>query len=754
MIPGSSTSASLATTQSLESISQNVAVEGGGQVSKKHTTRSLESKSQDVAVEGGGQVSKRHAPGLKIKNFPGLHEDNRFGASNKASMGSSQDDVTATLGPIFGDQESANGQHSNALEHHDFADSKSTSAEGQVPAAGGQVSSVGRDQFGTKRQSLMKEKLGSVGKQVVVGEGCSFATKRQPVEPGRSGSFGRHSQALEDGDFVTRRHSSREGLRSVEKRTQAVKENQGFVMSRQCSKNEDHTSLTARQTLAMMPQECSENKRQGLDVRAHMEQLSGASSGQYSGEHNRDSNTVGLDVLPVRGPQTESIAVGAEEPQLSWRMKPEQIVLSPNSPGELTLKSLSSCPLPFDLSWPAHCLDVCPQHGVILPWQTQRIIVSHKPLPAIQPGSHLWNGHLSVHCDGRQQTISVKLKESLDTLKKKEEPPPQLSSPSRTDVNPSVPISISTLEPCSSLLFFPSTPVGRSSEVIIEFENQADTTTKWYLSSTGPADVQDLENGGKVNTVSYNVFHLRSLSGNLLPGSIGRVPVAFLPREVGRYTQFWDLKGQAQSRGKVNGKQIQLFAESFAEPEGVAGTSARTTRTIPSHPRPQFPSSVSAQPRIPSLDSQPTSNLGMPSTRCHVGDVYLAQDIFHFNSIPVGTRCTLKVPIRNSTDHPHQLKFIHPQKPFHLKYSRYSIRGLNPRFSLRNVPLRKRMATPLSASARLEFVHVLVIVSVVVIMVIMVTCILNRYKLSSASFIGRHAQRRRRQHTCSVRKVG
>uniref|UniRef100_UPI00358EF411 protein TMEPAI isoform X3 n=1 Tax=Myxine glutinosa TaxID=7769 RepID=UPI00358EF411 len=55
-------------------------------------------------------------------------------------------------------------------------------------------------------------------------------------------------------------------------------------------------------------------------------------------------------------------------------------------------------------------------------------------------------------------------------------------------------------------------------------------------------------------------------------------------------------------------------------------------------------------------------------------------------------------------------------------------------------------------ATRLEFVHVLVIVSVVVIMVIMVTCILNRYKLSSASFIGRHAQRRRRQHTCSVRK--
>uniref|UniRef100_UPI00358DF1D0 centrosomal protein of 192 kDa-like isoform X2 n=1 Tax=Myxine glutinosa TaxID=7769 RepID=UPI00358DF1D0 len=750
MIPGSSTSASLATTKSLESISQNVVVEGEGQVSKRHTTQSfesisqnvvvegegqvskrhttqsLESISQNVAGEGGGQVSKRHASGIKMKNlFPDPREASRFGASSKDSMGRGQGVVTATLGPTFGNEESVNGQHSDALEHHGLADSKAIPAVGgQVSAAGGQVSSVGSDQFGTMRQSLIREKLGSVGKQVLVGEGCSFVTKKQPRESGRSGSFGRHTQAPEDGDFVTRRYSPREGLRSVEKWTPAAEENQGFVTSRRCSKIDDHSSLTVKQSPAITTRECSVNKRQGLDTRAQMEQISGAPSGQHSGEHKRDSNTVGLDVLPVRGPQTESVAVGADEPQLSWSMKPEQIVLSPNSPGELVLKSLSSCPLPFDLSWPAHCLDVCPQHGVMLPWQTQRIVVSHKPLPAIQPGSHLWNGHLSVHCDGRQQTVSVKVEESLDTLKKKKDPP-QPSSPSRTDVNPPVPISIPTLEPSSSIMFFPSTPVGRSSEVIIEFENRADTSTKWYLSSTGPANIQDLESRRKVNPVSYNVFHLRSLSGNLLPGSTGRVPVAFLPREVGRYTQFWDLKGQAQSRGKANGKQIQLFAESFAEPEGVAGISERPARTatgIPSQPQipssvsaqpqipssvsaqlqipssvsaqlqipssvsaqpqipssvsaqPQIPSSVSAEPRIPSSFSQPTSNVVMPSTRCRVADVYLAQDIFHFDAIPVSTRCTLKVPIRNSTDHPHQLKFIHPQKPFRVKYSRYSIR--------------------------------------------------------------------------------
>uniref|UniRef100_UPI00358E55F3 centrosomal protein of 192 kDa-like n=1 Tax=Myxine glutinosa TaxID=7769 RepID=UPI00358E55F3 len=523
MIPGSSTSASLATTKSLESISQNVVVEGEGQVSKRHTTQSfesisqnvvvegegqvskrhttqsLESISQNVAGEGGGQVSKRHASGIKMKNlFPDPREASRFGASSKDSMGRGQGVVTATLGPTFGNEESVNGQHSDALEHHGLADSKA------IPAVGGQVSAAG----------------GQVSSEVF----------------------------------------PREGLRSVEKWTPAAEENQGFVTSRRCSKIDDHSSLTVKQSPAITTRECSVNKRQGLDTRAQMEQISGAPSGQHSGEHKRDSNTVGLDVLPVRGPQTESVAVGADEPQLSWSMKPEQIVLSPNSPGELVLKSLSSCPLPFDLSWPAHCLDVCPQHGVMLPWQTQRIVVSHKPLPAIQPGSHLWNGHLSVHCDGRQQTVSVKVEESLDTLKKKKDPP-QPSSPSRTDVNPPVPISIPTLEPSSSIMFFPSTPVGRSSEVIIEFENRADTSTKWYLSSTGPANIQDLESRRKVNPVSYNVFHLRSLSGNLLPGSTGRVPVAFLPREVGRYTQFWDLKGQAQSRGKANGKQIQLFAE-------------------------------------------------------------------------------------------------------------------------------------------------------------------------------------------------
>uniref|UniRef100_S4RPL5 Prostate transmembrane protein, androgen induced 1 n=1 Tax=Petromyzon marinus TaxID=7757 RepID=S4RPL5_PETMA len=56
-------------------------------------------------------------------------------------------------------------------------------------------------------------------------------------------------------------------------------------------------------------------------------------------------------------------------------------------------------------------------------------------------------------------------------------------------------------------------------------------------------------------------------------------------------------------------------------------------------------------------------------------------------------------------------------------------------------------------AAGVEFVQILVIVSVAVVMVLVITCILNHYKISSSSFMGRHMHRRRRDHPCTVRPL-
>ncbi|CAN0078021.1 unnamed protein product [Lampetra fluviatilis] len=53
------------------------------------------------------------------------------------------------------------------------------------------------------------------------------------------------------------------------------------------------------------------------------------------------------------------------------------------------------------------------------------------------------------------------------------------------------------------------------------------------------------------------------------------------------------------------------------------------------------------------------------------------------------------------------------------------------------------------ANSGVEFVQILVIVSVAVVMVLVITCILNHYKISSSSFMGRHMHRRRRDHPCT-----
>ncbi|XP_078470025.1 uncharacterized protein LOC144946712 isoform X1 [Lampetra fluviatilis] len=58
-----------------------------------------------------------------------------------------------------------------------------------------------------------------------------------------------------------------------------------------------------------------------------------------------------------------------------------------------------------------------------------------------------------------------------------------------------------------------------------------------------------------------------------------------------------------------------------------------------------------------------------------------------------------------------------------------------------------------SLQAGVEFVQILVIVSVAVVMVLVITCILNHYKISSSSFMGRHMHRRRRDHPCTGRSL-
>ncbi|KAG7259870.1 hypothetical protein CRUP_025068, partial [Coryphaenoides rupestris] len=57
------------------------------------------------------------------------------------------------------------------------------------------------------------------------------------------------------------------------------------------------------------------------------------------------------------------------------------------------------------------------------------------------------------------------------------------------------------------------------------------------------------------------------------------------------------------------------------------------------------------------------------------GGVYSPQDLYCFPATRLGQSCTLKVNIRNNSSDVHELSFVHPRTPFHIKHSTYSLRS-------------------------------------------------------------------------------
>lgn len=55
--------------------------------------------------------------------------------------------------------------------------------------------------------------------------------------------------------------------------------------------------------------------------------------------------------------------------------------------------------------------------------------------------------------------------------------------------------------------------------------------------------------------------------------------------------------------------------------------------------------------------------------------VYSPQDLYTFPATQVGRSSTLKVNIRNNSSDMHELTFVNPREPFHIKHSKYSLRS-------------------------------------------------------------------------------
>ncbi|XP_041963410.1 centrosomal protein of 192 kDa isoform X1 [Alosa sapidissima] len=389
---------------------------------------------------------------------------------------------------------------------------------------------------------------------------------------------------------------------------------------------------------------------------------------------------VSLDVLPVKGPPLvakEAFQNPTDEYCGSWRIKPEQVVLRAPTIGgvadicQVQIVNNSGCELSFELSWPAHCLTITPQNGVIEPESHMQIHISPNPSLISKPLQLPWNGHVYVLCDGQQKFVKVQIQQNMtkDVM---------MSGVSDKSVLPLVPQAeipalptakiqprgdiISQIEIINRILVFPITPCGESTECSLKVENKG-KEVRWYLSSLAPPYVKGVDGTGDVYRATYTAFRCPKVSGILGTQGNIQVPFTFLPRDEGDYAQFWDLEchpvGEQKQKSRL---RFQLCG---------TGVKSRASTGLNEGDPSVAQLETSTKPKMRPDSKAKTESEEAPKR----GGVYAPQDIYTFPVTRLGLAHTLKVNFRNNSFDTHELTFCSPRAPFHIKHSKYSLRS-------------------------------------------------------------------------------
>ncbi|KAG8010342.1 hypothetical protein GBF38_014620 [Nibea albiflora] len=417
-------------------------------------------------------------------------------------------------------------------------------------------------------------------------------------------------------------------------------------------------------------------------------------SSRHSSETDSLPNgNVSLDVLPVKGPQGPPLRV--TEPSLkaseplhrqseSWTIHPEQLVLAaPTINGAATtsqvqIRNNTSRELSFDLSWPAHCLTITPQHGVIEPQCHLQILISPNPSLATKSGLLPWSGQIYVQCDGQQKFIKVQIRRDLALDVSAAPPDTSLSALPPQAATPILPLARFTtknllppqspqapqalVEIGNKTIIFPTTPSGETSEAQLEVQN-GEVEVRWYLSSFAPPYVKGVDNTGDVYRATYTAFRCSRVSGTLGAHEKMQVPITFLPRDRGDYAQFWDLEchpvSELQQKTRI---RFQL-----------CGTGIKSGPV--EGPQEGDCSLVKTEPTVKTRKRADASAGKTSQEEAVRRGVYSPQELYTFPATRVGESSTVKVNIRNNSTDTHELRFVNPREPFHIKHSKYSLRS-------------------------------------------------------------------------------
>ncbi|XP_039944411.1 centrosomal protein of 192 kDa [Hirundo rustica] len=396
--------------------------------------------------------------------------------------------------------------------------------------------------------------------------------------------------------------------------------------------------------------------------------------------------TATLDVLPVKGPQGTSLAAknkdlvqNKSDAQQTWAVTPEYLTLTCPSVGEaadirrVQILNNSSRMLTFELSWPAHCLTITPQHGAVEPEGNTLILVSPNPSLASRHTLIPWSGLIYIHCDNGLKFIKVLIQEAVTRSVSGSDFPcgrcdtitPQSENPTVDVPKPLPRLPLTEMEIKNKTIVFPKTKPGQSSENYLEMENKGNENLKWNLSFFAPPYTKDVNGSGCVCRVPYSAFRFSRVSGTLEVHGQEKVAVIFSPRDRGDYSQFWDLEYYSVENPSRKCKlKLQL--------------SGNSTKAADETPVVKSSLSALTKAELPVTPERKADSEGQPKrTRQKqvIQGVYAPENVYIFPLTRVGETCTLKVHLRNNSCTTHVLKFINPREPFYIKHLKYSLRS-------------------------------------------------------------------------------
>ncbi|XP_064639847.1 uncharacterized protein LOC135495313 [Lineus longissimus] len=342
-----------------------------------------------------------------------------------------------------------------------------------------------------------------------------------------------------------------------------------------------------------------------------------------------------------------------------WTIQPEQIILgspkysSENNVKRLQINNFTDKPQQFEFTWPAHCVSVTPEQGSIPARSSALICISANPTLYNRGIILPWRGQVHISCAGTDKVVKVQIrdeptKDVVSTTTNRHQPLVTV-----VDRNRPASCSVSVI---SKEIAFPETVTGETADQCLEMVNNDEHDVTWTITQFAPAYLKDPSARGELHRLSYPAFQFLKTSGTVLPGQTLKVPLIFMPQEVGSHSQFFDLQLKLKSpvAATASNTRIQCMGQS------ISHLSAGLVNGFPDHER--------SKPRKESIKEK------KPKSPRHRGIVVSCDEVV-FPITRTGEAETLRVVIKNHSPITEIVQFDGPSPPFKVNFRNLEIKS-------------------------------------------------------------------------------